>query len=34
MIGDTAFEREWAEAGRMAGYLSAEQYFTAAPVAT
>jgi len=27
MIGDTGFEREWAEAARMAGYLSAAQYF-------
>lgn len=27
MIGDTAFEREWSEAARMAGYLSADQYF-------
>lgn len=27
MIGDTAFEREWAEAGRMAGYLQADQFF-------
>lgn len=27
MIGDTAFEREWAEAGRMAGYLRADQFF-------
>lgn len=34
MIGDTAFEREWAEAGRMAGYLAAEQFFAPASVAT
>ena len=27
MVGDTAFEREWAEAGRMAGYLTADQFF-------
>lgn len=27
MVGDTAFEREWMEAARMAGYLSAEQLF-------
>lgn len=27
MIGDTAFEREWAEVARMAGYLSAADYF-------
>ena len=34
MIGDTAFEREWAEAGRMAGYLAAEDFFAPASVAT
>lgn len=34
MIGDTAFEREWAEAGRMAGYLRADAFFGADPVAT
>ncbi len=27
MIGDTAFEREWAEAARMAGFLDAASYF-------
>jgi len=27
MVGDTAFEREWAEAARMAGYLSAADFF-------
>ncbi len=27
MIGDTAFEREWAEAARMAGYLPAGDFF-------
>ncbi|WP_435702361.1 hypothetical protein [Yoonia sp.] len=27
MVGDTAFEREWAEAGKMAGYLPAAQFF-------
>jgi hypothetical protein len=27
MVGDTAFEREWAEAGHMAGYLRADQFF-------
>ena len=27
IIGDTAFEREWAEAARTAGYLRAEQFF-------
>ncbi|MDX8347715.1 hypothetical protein SLH49_06925 [Cognatiyoonia sp. IB215446] len=31
MIGDTAFEREWAEAARMAGYLSASDFFDDAP---
>ena len=28
-IGDTALEREWCAAGRLAGYLEADQYFTA-----
>ena len=27
IVGDTAFEREWAEAARTAGYLQAEQFF-------
>ncbi len=27
IVGDTAFEREWAEAARTAGYLRAEQFF-------
>ncbi len=27
MIGDTSFEREWAEAAQMAGYLNAAQFF-------
>jgi hypothetical protein len=27
MIGDTAFEAEWAQAARMAGYLPAERFF-------
>ncbi len=27
MIGDTAFEQEWAEAARMAGYLKADRFF-------
>lgn len=27
VIGDSALEREWAEAGRMAGYLPAHRYF-------
>ena len=30
MIGDTAFEREWMEAGRMAAYLPAGQFFNSA----
>lgn len=30
MVGDTAFEREWAEAARMAGYLPADQFFDGA----
>ncbi|WP_333713640.1 hypothetical protein [Yoonia sp.] len=29
MIGDTAFEHDWAEAGRMAGYLGADAFFGA-----
>lgn len=29
VIGDTALERDWAVAGRMAGYLPMEQYFGA-----
>ena len=29
LIGDTAFEREWAEAAQMAGYLPAGQFFAA-----
>ncbi len=29
IVGDTAFEREWAEAGRTAGYLQADQFFPA-----
>ena len=28
MVGDTAMEREWAQAGRLAGYLSADRFFT------
>jgi len=27
LIGDTAFEREWAEAAQTAGYLQADQFF-------
>ena len=30
VIGETAFERDWAEAGRTAGFLSGERYFGAA----
>ncbi len=29
-IGDTALEREWCAAGRLAGYITAEAYFSAA----
>ncbi len=28
MVGDTAAEREWSQAGRLAGYLSADSYFS------
>ncbi|WP_037293292.1 hypothetical protein [Roseobacter sp. CCS2] len=28
IVGDTAFEREWAEAARTAGYLQADQFFS------
>lgn len=28
LIGDTTLEREWCDAGRLAGYLSAERYFS------
>lgn len=31
LVGDTALEREWAQAGRLAGYLPAERYFPLAP---
>ncbi|WP_208349135.1 hypothetical protein [Pseudaestuariivita rosea] len=31
VIGDTALEREWSEAGRLAGYIPADQYFGATP---
>lgn len=34
LIGDTAVEREWAEAGRMAGYLGADAFFSAPSVGT
>jgi hypothetical protein len=29
MIGETSGERDWAEAGRMAGFLTGERYFAA-----
>ena len=29
LIGDTAFEREWCAAGRLAGYISGDSYFGA-----
>ena len=28
MVGDTSLEREWSMAGRLAGYLPAERFFT------
>lgn len=28
LIGDTTLEREWSEAGRLAGYLSSERFFS------
>ena len=31
VVGDTALEREWSEAGRCAGYLPAERWFGARP---
>lgn len=31
LVGDTFAEREWYEAARLGGYLSAERYFAAAP---
>lgn len=31
VIGETALERDWAEAGRMAGFLSGQVYFATAP---
>ena len=31
LVGDTPLEREWCEAGRLAGYLSAERYFAGTP---
>lgn len=27
LVGETGFERDWSEAGRMAGYLPGERYF-------
>ncbi len=32
LIGDTAFERDWAEAAQTAGYLPAPDYFAANPL--
>lgn len=29
VIGETALEREWSDAGRLAGFLHADRYFTA-----
>lgn len=29
LIGETAFEREWSQAGRLAGYIPADRYFGA-----
>lgn len=34
LIGDTSLEREWSEAGKLAGYLPADRYFTDTPGAT
>ena len=34
IVGDTAFEREWAEAALAAGYLSADQFFSDIPFGT
>jgi hypothetical protein len=31
VIGDTGLEREWSEAGRLAGYLPAERFFETRP---
>ena len=28
LIGDTAIEREWSQAGRLAGYIEADRFFT------
>jgi hypothetical protein len=30
LVGDTAFEREWVETGKLAGYLPADKYFAQA----
>ncbi|SFR43545.1 hypothetical protein SAMN04488005_1921 [Yoonia tamlensis] len=32
LVGDTAFEREWVETGKMAGYVPADVYFAQAVV--
>ena len=31
VVGDTALEREWSEAGRLAGFLPSDDYFQTAP---
>lgn len=31
VIGDTGLEREWSEAGRLAGFLPSSRYFSATP---
>lgn len=31
VIGETTLEREWSEAGRLAGFLHADHYFSATP---
>jgi len=31
MVGDTTLEREWSQAGRLAGYLDAARFFAPAP---
>ncbi len=31
LVGDTGLEQEWAAAGRLAGYIPADRFFTTAP---
>jgi len=31
LVGDTAFEREWLAAGKFAGYIAADTYFSERP---